>query len=174
VKLFRKAGIVFDHVLNLLKWAACFLVSFVTVIIGADVFSRQVLGRPTIWVTELCEYSLLWITFLGSAWLLREEGHIRIDLVLKKLNPRRANILDASTSIAGAVVCLILAWYGAEVVWDHFVRGVPSIEMLGIPRYLILVVIPIGCFFLFIQFLRGTRRCLRESRALHKTREDGK
>jgi TRAP-type C4-dicarboxylate transport system permease small subunit len=174
VKLLAKAGIVFDYVLTLLSWIACALISFVTVIIGADVFSRQVLGHPTVWVTELCEYSLLWITFLGTAWLLREEGHIRIDLILKKVNPRSANLLDVFTSIMGAAVSLILAWYGTEVVVDHFMRGVPSIEMLGIPKYLILMVIPIGCFLLFVQFLRRTRRYLVESRVLGETKKQEK
>ena len=169
MKFLTKAGIVFEYALTFLSWIACALISFVTVIIGSDVFSRQVLGHPTIWVTELCEYSLLWITFLGTAWLLREEGHIRIDLIIKRVNPSSANLLDVSTSIMGAAVSLILAWYGTEVVVDHFMRGVPSIEMLGIPKYLILMVIPVGCFLLFVQFLRRTRRYVIESRGLGET-----
>ena len=161
MNLLEKTGTVFDHFLNFFNTLACGLVGFVTIIICIDVFLRQVLGQPTIWVTEISEYSLLWITFFGTAWLLREEGHIRIDLFYKFLNPRTVNTLEAIISILNALVCVVISWYGVEVVWDHFVRGVPSIEMLGIPRYLILWVIPLGSFLLFIQFLRRSRASLR-------------
>ena len=158
MKLLGEAAVVFDHILNFFYWVSCVLIGFMTVIVSADVFSRQVLGHPTVWVIELCEYGLLWITFLGTAWLLREEGHIRIDLIVNRLNPRSASMVDTITSVVGAVLCLIIAWHGAEVVGGFFVSGVRSIEMLQIPRYLILWVIPMGSFLLFIQFLRRAHK----------------
>ena len=77
-------------------------------------------------------------------------------------------MLDAITSTVGAMICLIVAWYGAEVVWDHFERCVPSIEMLGIPRYLILGIIPVGSFLLLLQFLRNIHKNLGKWRMSKK------
>jgi TRAP-type C4-dicarboxylate transport system permease small subunit len=154
VKLLSKLSKNFDNLLNFLTFLSCTLVCFVTVIICFDVVSRQFWNKPIIWVTEISEYSLLWITFLGAAWLLREEGHIRIDLLPKLMNQKHVHLLDTLNSFLGALICLVIGWYSAVVVWDFYVRDERSIEMLGTPRYIILIVIPITCFLLLIQFLR--------------------
>ena len=162
MKLLAKASAIFDRVIDFLVFLACLLLMFAVVMVGLDVALRYFFGRPIIWAVEITEYSLLYIAFLGAAWLLKKEGHVRVDVVLNLLNPRNQTLVNIITSILGAMVCLVIAWYGAEITWDHFVRGVPSIQLLHTPRFLILMIIPIGSFLLFIQFLRRTYGYLGE------------
>jgi len=154
--LLTRAGAIFDRFIGFLVFLACVLLVGATLIVGLGVILRYFSGSPIVWSVEITEYSLLYICFLGAAWLLKEEGHIRVDVALNLLNPRNQALVNILTSILGAMVCLVITWYGAEITWDHFVRGVPSMELLHIPRFLILMVIPIGSFLLFIQFLRRT------------------
>ena len=154
--LFRKAAKGIDNINRFFVWVCYGLIIFLTLIISYDVVMRQIVGKPLVWSTELCEYGLLWITFLGAAWLLQEEGHINIDLVVHKLNSKLSNTVSAVMSAIGAVICIIIAVYGIIVSIDFFQRGVPSIEMLEIPRYIILAVIPVGSLMLVIQFARRT------------------
>jgi TRAP-type C4-dicarboxylate transport system permease small subunit len=50
--------------------------------------------------------------------------------------------------------CFYLVWYGAQVAWDHYQRGVFNPTLLEFPKGLVLAVIPIGSLLLLAQFLR--------------------
>ena len=129
--------------------------------IFADVTLRYFLDRPITWAFEATEYSLLYITFLGTAWLLKREGHVKLDLVLNWLEPRAQTYLNVITSILLAIVCLFLVWYGAHATWDNFQRGVLSVKYYSLPKFAFLAVIPVGGFFLFVQSVKRTYSYLR-------------
>jgi len=166
MKWLAKASAIFDRILDILVFLACVLLMSAVALVASDVVSRYFFHRPIIWSVEITEYSLLYITFLGTAWLLREEGHVKVDVVLNELNPKNQNLVNIITSILGAMVCLVIAWYGAEITLDHFQRGIPAIEILHTPYFIILGIIPVGSFLLFIQFLRRTHKYLKDWRAL--------
>ncbi len=154
MKVLTKGSAIFDGILKLLALFAAAIIVFVWLSVSAEVIMRYVLDRPLIWVVEVTEYALLYITFLGTAWLLKREGHVRIDLVLNRLNPRTAALLNTIVSIIGAIICLIFAWYSAESTWNVFQGGFLVTSLLQPPEFIILAIIPIGSFMLFIQFMR--------------------
>ncbi|PON17846.1 hypothetical protein C2W62_11000 [Candidatus Entotheonella serta] len=57
----------------------------ITFLVTGSALVRYMGFRAPIWILQYTEYILLWLTFLGAAWLLREEGHIRIDTVISRL-----------------------------------------------------------------------------------------
>ncbi len=155
-----KVGIVFDRVLGLLALLAAIIFVFIMLAVSGDVVMRYVVHRGTIWVVEISEYCLLWITFLATAWLLREEGHVRMDLVLSRLRSRHQALVNMITSALSIVVCSALVWYGAQVTWQHYQEGLYRYTQLSIPTAPILVIIPVGSFLLTIQFMRRIRGLL--------------
>jgi TRAP-type mannitol/chloroaromatic compound transport system permease small subunit len=59
-----------------------------------EVFSRYVMGAPTIWAFEL-GYMLMGMHFLlGGAIALKRQVHVRIDLIYARLSPRRRASID--------------------------------------------------------------------------------
>ena len=119
-----------------------------------------------VWVVETAEYSLLYMTFLGTAWVLKREGHVKMDLVLNRLKPGIQAILNIITSISGAVITLVVAWYGIQTTWDNFVDGSYELTPMEFPTALIMVIVPIGSFMLFIQFVRRAHGYFRSWRGL--------
>lgn len=120
--------------------------------ISAEVISRYLFNYPLGWVTELCEYSLVYITFLVAAWILREEKHIKMDLIFNKLNPKIQSFLNIFTSVICAFVCLILFLFGIRVTWELFKTHYFTPTILEIPKFIIIAIIFIGSLTLFIQF----------------------
>jgi TRAP-type C4-dicarboxylate transport system permease small subunit len=161
----RKVSAILDGTIGLLAFVAGVILIFVLLSVCAEVVMRYFLGRPIIWVTEVSEYSLLYITFLGAAWVLKRERHVKMELVLDRLNPKVQALVNTITSIVGAIICLALTYYGAQVTWDHFVRGLHTPTTLRPLLFPILAVIPLGSFFFFIQFLRRTHGYLERYRA---------
>lgn len=164
MKLLTKCGAIFDRGNGILVFlAGCFL-AFMMLSVDAEIVARYFLNRPIKWVCEVCEYSMVWVVFLSTAWVLRREAHAKMELVLNWLKPEAQNMLNIITSVVGAIVCFIIGWYGAGVVWDHFLRGAQKQEMMAFPSAPIEAIIPIGCFLLFIQFLRRGYGYLRSRR----------
>lgn len=166
MKLLRKAIYIFDRIIDIAAFFASGLIIFSMIIVCFEVLMRYFLNRPTIWVVEIAEYCILFITFLATAWVLKRESHVQVDLVLNALNPRSQTLLNIITSIIGAMICLIIMWYGIRVTGQYFEIGLPAPTELRTPRCIITAIIPIGSFLLFVQFVIRTHRHLEKWRGV--------
>lgn len=143
-----------DKVCQLCAVIGALLLLFVTFSIAYSIITRQMgLGSP-IWVFQFNEYSLLWITFLGTAWLLAENKHVKISLLTTFLGERVNKALDIMHNIVGFGLCGVLAWYGFFSTQDNLVRNVIDTQAVDVPKWIILAVIPFGFVLLSLQFLR--------------------
>ena len=145
---------VFDRILSFLMFLGALILAFLMLAVCWDVIARTAVGAPLIWLLEFTEYGLLYITFLCTAWVLKREAHVTSDLVLVTLHPRKQALVNVITSVIGACVCLILTWFGATVSWEKLLSGSYQPTAIQPPDFPIFVIIPIGFFLLFIQFLR--------------------
>jgi len=155
LRLLRRIGAVFDNLLVVLAIVACGIFAFLWLSVNLEVVLRYFLRMPQTWVLEFATYCMLYITFLGAAWLLRSEGHVRLDSLVKRLSPKNQILMSTITSILGAITCGIVAWYSTIETWDVFQRGIDfSMSILKIKKGPILIILPIGTFLLCIQFAR--------------------
>ncbi|MCF8043430.1 MAG: TRAP transporter small permease [Desulfarculaceae bacterium] len=150
----NRAEKVFDGLVTAGAAAAGLIFLFMMVAVCVDVVMRYWFQSPMGWVVEVCEYLLLYVTFLGAAWLLRKHGHVRVDLIYFYLSDRSIARLKFITAIAGTVACAILFIIGCQSTIDAFIRGNPEIKTLSIPKWTLLWVIPYGSLMLAIQFAR--------------------
>jgi TRAP-type C4-dicarboxylate transport system permease small subunit len=128
--------------------------AFITLAICAEVLLRYGFNRPLTWVVEVSEYALLWMTFLGTSWVLRQGGHVRVDILMQFLPPavlRKCGLVSAG---AGILASLVLVVFGANVTWTAIARGSFKSTGLDIPSWIVLVVIPVGGLLLLARFLR--------------------
>ncbi len=144
-------------------WLAGLLMMFSLITVCIDVVMRYFFNRPTGWVLQFSEYILLYIPFLAAAFVLREESHIRIDIVLNRLTEKARSLINMVTSLLSCIVLAILTYYGTYITIDFYQRNVPTLKYLKIPEFLVIMVIPIGCFLFSIQFIRRAYRYYKAS-----------
>jgi TRAP-type C4-dicarboxylate transport system permease small subunit len=125
---------------------------FMMLVVSLDSVLRYVFNSPLGWVVEVNEYLLLYVTFLGAPWLLRQDGHVRVDLLFAYIPERVARRLTMWTSVLGAAACLVLCAAGCQATWEAFVRELPEIKTLAVPRWMLLWVIPYGSLLLSVEF----------------------
>lgn len=85
-----------------------------------EVFARYVFDAPTVWSFDIAYMSNGALFMLGVAWVLREDAHIRIDILSRNL-PRKV-----SGFIEGVVFLVILAPFFGMLAWiagQHTVRA---------------------------------------------------
>lgn len=165
MKLLTKSGAVFERILNLLGALAGVLVAFLMITVSVDVFMRYFLNRPISWTIEITQYAMVFILFLGAAWLLKQDGHVVMDVLINRLSQRSRNLTNGVTSVMAAIVCLIVTWYGVKVNWDYIQTDYIYSATLEIPAFLLQAIVPLGVFLLFIQFMRRAYGYLRKLRA---------
>ncbi|MFC1956196.1 TRAP transporter small permease [Chloroflexota bacterium] len=159
------AAKIFDRLNTFLAAIATVLLALLMLSITYAVVTRYFLNFTTIGLFEIWEYSLLYITFLGAAWLLTKEGHVSVDVVLNQLKPKAQAVLNTITSLIGAVVCFVLAWYGTSMTLYSIQAGREILQgELYPPEFIILMIIPIGSCLLFVQFLRRSYKFFKSSR----------
>jgi TRAP-type C4-dicarboxylate transport system permease small subunit len=154
MELFKKLGKILDRILDFFSFLVCAIIVVITLAVCVNVIMRYVFNRPIIGVEEITEQLLLFITFLGTAWLLKNEGHVTVDFVVIKLSPRTQAVLSIISSLFGVLISLALTWYGTKVTWSNFVKGAYFSTILELPKAPFFAVIPLGSFFLLVQFLR--------------------
>ncbi|RXT08038.1 TRAP transporter small permease [Ammoniphilus sp. CFH 90114] len=122
--------------------------------IAAEVISRYFFNYSLIWVNEISEYILLYIPFTGAAWLLRQKGHVTVDLIDQFLSERMKVLNNVFISLIGLFVSGILIWYGFTTMMDILARDIRSLSVLQIPQAYVIVIIPLGSLLMFLEFTR--------------------
>lgn len=137
------------------------------VIICLDLTLRYFFNSPLLWATEVTEISLLYITFLGTAWVLREDGHVVIDVFIAKATGKKKNILRMISYTIVGIVSAILIYYGFIATYDHYKRKVFNPTIMETPISLIIMVIPVGCVPLFLEVLLKGRKLISSNFKTH-------
>ena len=102
---------------------------------------------------ELVEYSLVWITFISAAWVLRHEGHVRVDILILLLPKTIRRWFYYTGQTIGFLVCSLLTLYSVQLVYTNYMRGVRLIDQLVLEKWIVQIVIPLGFLMLSIEFL---------------------
>jgi len=143
-----------DVILKIQMTIAQLLVISVVVIITAEVVSRYFLGQPLGWSVEVSEWALLAITFLGAAIVLRDDGHVRVDVLIRVLPVRARRIVGIFAALIGFGICSLAFYYTAQTAYGEYVQNVLTINVIKFPRFWLLLFFPIGFFFLALEWLR--------------------
>jgi len=149
-----KVGTIFDRILDALAFVAGILLVFASFGVGVMIFSRYFLNRPLGWMIEINEYILLYLAFLLAAWVLKKEAHVKMDVVIEQVNPKIQLVCNVASSILGAMVCLVLTWFGTKVTWHLYQSGTLTPTYLELPKFPFMFVIPFGSFMFMLQFIR--------------------
>ena len=144
----------YDAMLYGMAIAAGFLMAAMMVVICLDVVLRNLGYQSSAHFFTFTEYALLAVPCLGAPWLVREKGHIYVEILLMYLKPRPRKLL---TYVIGGVciaVCAILAWYGFEVTIRDFLQNEKDVRSLDMPRWMVVGFIPLSFAMMGIEFLR--------------------
>ena len=117
-----------------------------------DVVMRYFAGRPIMGSTELTEYALVYITFLGAAWAVPRGAHIEIDAFVIHTSETVQKVCALLGNIVSFAVALTLTVFGAWTTWTAYARHLFKPTLLEVPTWIVLVVIPIGSLILALRY----------------------
>jgi TRAP-type C4-dicarboxylate transport system permease small subunit len=131
-----------------------FLMAAMMTVIFVDVVLRNLGYQSSAHFFTFTEYALLVVPCLGAPWMVREKGHIYVEILLMYLSPRARRRLTLAIGICCVAVCAVLAWYGFRVTLQDFLNNEKDVRSLDMPRWMVVVWIPLGFFLMAVEFAR--------------------
>lgn len=133
-----------------------------TFAISYEVASRYLLGQPTEWAYDV-SYMLYGALFMmAGAYTLSRNGHVRGDVLYRFLRPRTQAGIDLALYILfffpGVIALVYSGWGFAKLAW--VMKEHSSFSPGGPPLYHFKTLIPMAGFFLLLQGIAETVRCV--------------
>lgn len=116
-------------------------------------------SRP--WLQELVLAANAMLFLLGAAYTLRQDEHVRVDLLARRCHPRTQALL---VELIGVILFLLpfqlfLLWISVPYAWRSWLMAEGSAQQSGLPAvYLVKALIPLAALLLL---LAGLARALR-------------
>lgn len=116
-----------DHIIKSQKqivkigaYLGALLIFLSMIMVAFDTILRYAFNRPLAVVDELITcYFLAYITLLPAAWILEQDGHVKVDIFVVNLSPRKRRIFDTFNGALGFICSIILIWQGWLMAWSY-------------------------------------------------------
>ncbi len=143
----------FDRVLDALAILSGTLLALIPVLIVYDAGLRILRIGASVWVNDVSAIFIVYATFLAAPWLLREKGHIYVNVVADQLNPSNRRQLSRLVNLVCAAVCAYLTYKSCAVVMANY--GQYDVSAIETPRWIRFLPLPFGFALLALQFFRN-------------------
>ena len=143
-----------DRLTNTLAILAGVYLVWIFLAIVFQVVARSVFLYGSSHIFTFIEYGLLYITMAGAPWLVREKGHVYIEILTAAVSEQVRPILSRAVVGLVILICVIITYYGIEVTIRAFVRDEMDMRSLDMPRWMLMISMPICFGLMSLQFLR--------------------
>ncbi|MBW1695465.1 MAG: TRAP transporter small permease subunit [Deltaproteobacteria bacterium] len=140
---------------NISEWSGKVFSWFIITIIALslyEVFTRRLLGRPTIWTHEIIAYCFCGAVLLTIGYTLKYRAHANVDIIYENLSPKTQAILDLITyTVFLGIFTVVLLYEGvkfAATSWAMLERTPSAFNFYIFPAKTLL---PVGFFLLALQ-----------------------
>ena len=116
-----------------------------------EVISRYIFQHPTVWSQEINQYLFCAMIALGGCYTLRTNGHVSVDIVYNKMNPRVQGIFDLIGSIIIVAILIITFDRTLESAMDAIKWQETTGTVFNSHTYYAKFSIPVGTGFFLLQ-----------------------
>lgn len=148
------AARLYTFILYTMAFIAGSMLVWLMVSIVVSVLMRNLGIQPFAWLFTSAEYGLLYMTMLGAPWLVREKGHVHIELVTAALPPAIRHVVSRLVALACVAVSLILAWKGLDLFLTNIERHDYDVRAYFFPRWILTISFPISFGLMAVEFAR--------------------
>jgi TRAP-type C4-dicarboxylate transport system permease small subunit len=151
----RRAGHIYDKAVDYMLLAAAAIIVLDAVAVSQDVIIRKFFNFTWAPLFEIVTYTLVWMTFLGTTALMRALGHVKMDSLTSRLEPRTQVMLNFITSCASVLLLVGMTYYTVRLTVSDYQTHFTMATVLNPPKWPIEIIIPITLLMLFIQVIRN-------------------
>lgn len=149
-----------SHVSRLLRVVIGFLIATLVFSVALGVFYRYFMQQSLYWATEVPNFILVWIVFLGSVVAFHEKQHIAFTVLTDRLGAGARKAMEILVSLIVLTFLGVLIYYGLNLVAQTM--DSPS-EALKIPQGYLYSCLPISMALMALSTLENLFRGIRRN-----------
>jgi TRAP-type C4-dicarboxylate transport system permease small subunit len=161
---FRRLIAVIDWLTNLGGALAGLSLLGIFVLIGSEIFSRNVLAKSLHFSWDLSGYLMGVVFLVASAAALKSGSHVRVTALLEVLPPAVVRVIEHAACLVGLIITVMLSWALIEAAWLSNLRGTTSATAFRVPLVYPQAALALGAILLSLQCLAQFLRLLRGER----------
>lgn len=121
-------------------------------LIFVNVILRYFFGRPMSLLDEFSVYFVVWGTLIGTAVALRNNHHIKVDMVYNFLPIKLKRIVSIFANSLGLAFCAFYTYFGYQLVQNYIVLGQRSADS-QFPLWIVNLVMPLSGLMFGLRFV---------------------
>ena len=130
--------------------------------ISAEVILRMAGGSSIPGMIELTEYALFASTFFVAPYLLRTNEHIRVDLVIARLDPAKVRVIESGVLVLIMAISVITGAIATILMVRSYQEGTLIFKDLIFPQWWLDWIIPLASLAMLLQALELLIALLRQ------------
>ncbi len=105
---------------------------------------------------DMIGFLVVWASFLGLAYTMRQQHHIRVELILSRLskNPRRW--LNIFVGVVATVMLVVFSYYVIALIYEAWEYGDKTDGEIAMPLWLMQLPMGIGCVLFCFSMMEFT------------------
>ncbi|WP_054030585.1 TRAP transporter small permease subunit [Desulfatitalea tepidiphila] len=134
-------------------WISVVMTWAMVLIVFSGVVARYFFNSPINWIPEFSQFLFGASFMLGGAYVLKINGHVRIDILVRRIGRKARAFLECVNSSAFWLFSMVLLFKGAEMAMTSLRNMETSGTYWDPPVYPIKMVIPLAAALIMIQGL---------------------
>lgn len=145
-------------------WFAKFLIYVMILVLLFDVLSDKILGNVLNWTLETAQFTLAAFYFMAGPKTLKDENHVRLDLLYSRFGPKFRAGIDAVTiwivifylsiMLWGGISSLKYSWMTNQRLPSLWAPSLVPIKVLMVVCLVLMIMQCVAIFFRDVIFLR--------------------
>jgi TRAP-type C4-dicarboxylate transport system permease small subunit len=155
-----------ERIMNVVEavvsWGSGLALLGATLTIFFNASGRYLIGWSFLGGEELARLLTVWITFVGTFVLVRREGHVNIDLLLRAVGPRMQRLFRGTGALIGILVMIYLVSSSYDLTAFSFGSGQMG-TTLPVPRGLFFLPVLVGAVLMMVAFAEIFLRAITDT-----------
>ena len=126
---------------------------FTIPLLFAQVIFRYVFKNPLTWSEELARYLFIWQVWLGSAYCVTQNRHIRIDVFTGKMPEKVFKAFEIVITLITIAFCMFMFRQGIAV-FHKIARLHQTSPALKIPMQFVYLCIPVSTALMMLHYIQ--------------------
>jgi C4-dicarboxylate transporter DctQ subunit len=145
----------FEHWWNWIEQVTVGLLGLAALGFGiVQVVGRYVAPHQAIaYAEELIVYLVVWAIMISSSQLVRRDGHVRSDLVVRLVSPGQQRWLEVFNCLVALFFVAGLWWYGQQIVDTALLLDERSSSDLQFPKWIYYAALPTAGALMMVRYL---------------------
>lgn len=141
-------------------YISAFFMVLIVILITVEIFLRTIFNFSTLIADEYSAYFFVALVMLGLGCTLKDEAHIRINLILSRLGTRAQLLADMAVIALAITLCSFALYHSAIMVYDTYTLEMTADSISETPIWIPQIVIPFGFLLFDLQLLSNFLRRL--------------